>query len=506
HRRVLRHHSDLALAALDVAEPHLTIDLGDRGGILRTTRLEQLGDAGQTTGDVARLVSLARNLGDDRTGRDLLPILNCELCTDGDDEIAEALFLTALRLNDLDVRVQLLFLVFDDDGLTETGELVELLGNRLARNQVDEAQGSFHVRDDRVGVRVPAEDDLILLHLFAVLHHQGCAQRNLETRADRAAAIAAALDGELAFVRGDDLLSLAVGDDDESVAKLDRSRHLRLARRLLGDTSRGSTDVEGAERQLSSRLADRPRGDDSDCLTLIDHGHGRQVAAIAHLAETALRLTGENAADLHRFETGLFDAASHVFVDELTSLDQQRALAGLVDFVNIIDVLGSDGSYNSLGQWLDDVLAFLQRSDFEAEDGSAIFLGDRHILRDVDEAAGEVTGVRRFQSGVGQTLTSSVGRDEVLEHGQTFTEVRLDRALDDFADTTGELLLRLGHQSAHTGELTDLVARSTGAGIEHHEHRVEALLRLAHRLDHLVGDVGVRVRPGVDDFVVALAV
>ena len=31
-------------------------------------------------------------------------------------------------------------------------------------------------------------------------------------------------------------------------------------------------------------------------------------------------------------------------------------------------------------------------------------------------------------------------------------------------------------------------------------------LRLAHRLDHLVGDVGVGVRPGVDDFVVALAV
>src|SRR6185503_21055110 len=124
HRRVLRHHSDLALAALDVAEPHLTIDLGDRGGILRTTRLEQLGDAGQTTGDVARLVSLTRNLGDDRTGRDLLAIFNRKLSTHRDDEIAEALLLGALRFDDLDMRVQLLFLVFDDDGLTETGELV----------------------------------------------------------------------------------------------------------------------------------------------------------------------------------------------------------------------------------------------------------------------------------------------------------------------------------------------------------------------------------------------
>src|SRR5437868_1382626 len=53
HRRVLRHDSDLALAALDVAESHLTIDLRDGGGILWTTRLEQFGDAWQATGDVA---------------------------------------------------------------------------------------------------------------------------------------------------------------------------------------------------------------------------------------------------------------------------------------------------------------------------------------------------------------------------------------------------------------------------------------------------------------------
>ena len=129
--------------------------------------------------------------------------------------------------------------------------------------------------------------------------------------------------------------------------------------------------------------------------------------------------------------------------------------------MRILDVLGGHGADNALGQRLDDVLAFLQRADLEAEDGSAILFGDRHVLRDVDEAAREVTGVRRLQSGVGQTLTCAVRRDEVLEHRQTFAEVRLDRAFDDLADTTGELLLRLRHQSAHTGELTDLVARST---------------------------------------------
>ena len=83
---------------------------------------------------------------------------------------------------------------------------------------------------------------------------------------------------------------------------------------------------------------------------------------------------------------------------------------------------------------------------------------DRHVLRDVHETTREVAGVGRLERRVGQTLTSAVRRDEVLEQRQTFAEVRLDRAFDDFADTTGELLLRLRHESAHTRQLTDLVA------------------------------------------------
>ena len=85
--------------------------------------------------------------------------------------------------------------------------------------------------------------------------------------------------------------------------------------------------------------------------------------------------------------------------------------------MHIIDVFSGHGADDALGKRLDDVLAFLQRSDLEAEDGSAIFLGDRDILRDVDEAAGEVAGVRGLERGVGQTLTRTVRRDEVLEHG-----------------------------------------------------------------------------------------
>ena len=85
---------------------------------------------------------------------------------------------------------------------------------------------------------------------------------------------------------------------------------------------------------------------------------------------------------------------------------------------------------------------------------------------DVDEAAGQVTGVRGLERGIGEALASAVGRDEVLENREALTEVRRDRRLDDLAG-------RLGHQAAHTGELTHLLLRAAGARVGHDEDRVE---------------------------------
>src|SRR3989449_1756509 len=101
----------------------------------------------------------------------------------------------------------------------------------------------------------------------------------------------------------------------------------------------------------------------------------------------------------------------------------------------------------------------LERRHLEAADGAAVLLGDRHVLGHVHEPAGEIPGVRRLERRVGEALARAVRRDEVLEHGEPLTEVRLDRALDDLADASGELLLRLRHQAAHPRQLADLVAR-----------------------------------------------
>ena len=91
--------------------------------------------------------------------------------------------------------------------------------------------------------------------------------------------------------------------------------------------------------------------------------------------------------------------------------------------------------------------------------------------------------------------------DEVLEHGQTFAEVRGDRPFDDFAG-------RLGHQTAHTGELTDLLTVTARAGIHHQVDRIQFLAALVvfEGPEHDVGDLVAGMRPDIDDLVVALAV
>ena len=99
-------------------------------------------------------------------------------------------------------------------------------------------------------------------------------------------------------------------------------------------------------------------------------------------------------------------------------------------------------------------------------------------------------------------------RDEVLQHVQAFAEVRGNRRFDDRA-------IRLGHQTAHTGQLADLSSRTASTRVGHHVDGVERLLldffamavdgllfaELVHHLGHSV----TRFAPDVDHFVVTLA-
>src|SRR5216117_3089863 len=236
---------DLALAALDVPEPHRAVDLGDGGRVLGPPGLEQLGHPRQAARDVARLVRLARHLGQHQARVHLLAVLDRELRALGDDEVAQPLLLFPLLLDDLDVRVQLLLPVLDDHPLAPPGELVELLAHRLVLGDVDEPHHARHVRHDRVGVGVPREEHRVAHHLGAVLDHQGGAEWHVEARVYGQLprlAVGLGLEDQLALVARHHLLLVGRLDVGQPVAELDHALDLGLAHRLLGDARRRAAE------------------------------------------------------------------------------------------------------------------------------------------------------------------------------------------------------------------------------------------------------------------------
>ena len=134
---------------------------------------------------------------------------------------------------------------------------------------------------------------------------------------------------------------------------------------------------------------------------------------------------------------------------------------------------------------------------------AAIEHRDDHVLCDVSKFTSQVTGVSRLQSRIRETLPGTVSRAEVFKNRQSFTEVGLDRSLNN-------LTVRLRHQAPHTGQLGDLTHTAPGTGVGHQIDRVEIDFAVANvRLQlfhHLIGDQFPGMRPGVDDVVVTFAV
>ena len=118
-----------------------------------------------------------------------------------------------------------------------------------------------------------------------------------------------------------------------------------------------------------------------------------------------------------------------------------------------------------------------------------------NILRNVNQTSGQITGVSRSQSRIGKALTSTTGGNEVFQNVQAFTVVRLDRNFD-------RLTGGIRDQTAHAGQLTDLVHRTTGAGVCHHEDRVVTVKAVLQGFRNVVR----RLFPSLQNRAVTLAV
>ena len=158
-----------------------------------------------------------------------------------------------------------------------------------------------------------------------------------------------------------------------------------------------------------------------------------------------------------------------------------------------MDIFEGHAAKNTFTNGHDDLTPIHQWFGDDAIKGPTIGFNDGGLLGHIDQTPGQVTRVCCFQCSVGQPLTSTMGGNKILEDPEAFSEVGLDRRLDDFARG-------LGHQTAHAGQLADLIPGAPGSRVRHDKDRIEAgcidklVLLVAHvvNLDlihHLVGNI-----------------
>ncbi len=312
-----------------------------------------------------------------------------------------------------------------------------------------------------------------------------------------------------ADARHDDFTALLVVADRDRAAELgDHGKTLRLTRlEQLLDTgktlcdiaARDTAGVECTHRQLCAGLTDGLCGDDADGLADLHHLAGRHVGAVALRADAVVGSAGEDRADLDRLDLAAVavhasgeDGIRSAGGDHVVALDEDVAF-------RVADILAGHTADDPVTESFHDLVAVHESLDHDAGDHvpacAAVGLTDDQFLGDVDHSAGQVTGVRGTERGVGQTLSRAVCRHEVLQNVQAFAEVRLDGQLDRTAG-------RIRHQSAHSRELLDLLFAASRAAVRHHVD-VVVLVQAAHQ-DLL--ELFVDLVPGLDDRSVSLLV
>src|SRR6185437_9477525 len=372
----------------------------------------------------------------------------------------------------------------------EAGDFIHFLMQRDAFLQVLELHGAADFREDGEGVGVPLNQGVALGDLLVLLHLEFGAVNH------RVALLFAALivnnDDGAGAVHDNQIAGL--GLDGLQVDEAHGADAASFQARLLRNSRCRTADVEGTHGELRAGFTDGLRRDDAGGFAQFDGASGSQVAAIAGDAHAALRFAGEHGADLDALNAGSLNGRGQLFRDFLVHVYDHAAFI-------VFDFLERNAAHNAVAQRLDDVTGFHDGADVNSVHSAAILLADNHVLSDVNQAAGEVAGIRGLERRIRKALARAVRGYEVLEHRETFTEVGRDGRFNDFAR-------RLGHEAAHAGELANLLFGSASAGISHHVNRVHAagLVQLLHIVEHLVGHFFRDVGPDFNNFVIALAV
>ena len=502
--------NDQTLFALGfLTESNGTACLGKNTCVLRRTSFEEFGNTRQTAGNVSSLLAFRRNSGEHVTDLGFVTVVN-------DDERADRQLnahrvLSTRNLNGLVVGIKELNQRFADlagrrvlgvnnHKRAQARHFIYLALHCNVIDNVGKADFTGVLGNNRTSHRVPVGQFGTDFNLLTVGSKKVGAVRNLMTFS---LAAVRTFNHDFARTGNHNLIALLTGHIAHRACEADRTGRLRNDVAGHSCAARSTTDVERTHGQLSTRFTNGLSGDNTDSFTGINELAAAEIAAVALGAKTVACFAGKRSADLDFVNAELRDEFDIIFFKQVT---------GREDFFLIVRIdnrISRHAAENTVGQTFGHFTAFNQSFHQNALMGSAVVLGNHQVLGHVDQTTSQVTGVSSLQSRIGQTLTSTVGRHEVLQNVQTLTEVRGNRSLNNGA-------VRLSHQTAHTGQLTDLSCRTASTGVRHHVDGVERFLSclvavtvdnrfVGDFIHHHLTDFFCRTTPNINDLVVAFA-
>ena len=168
--------------------------------------------------------------------------------------------------------------------------------------------------------------------------------------------------------------------------------------------------MECTQCQLCTRLTDRLCCDNPDNFTLLNHTACSQVTSVTLSTNTFLGFTGKYRTDFHTFDRRILDQLSSVFANFFTGSNNQFTSQRMLDIMNRYT------SQDTFIQRSDNFFVILQFRTNQTTKRTTVFFIDDNVMRYVYQTTSQVTSIGSLQRGIGQTFTSTVGRDEVLQH------------------------------------------------------------------------------------------
>ena len=163
-------------------------------------------------------------------------------------------------------------------------------------------------------------------------------------------------------------------------------------------------------------------GDHADRLANVHRAARCQVTSVTFHAAAAARLAREHRTNPNALHAGALNLSRQIFVDFLVGLDNARS------FNRIDNIFERRAANDTITQ----AFNLFDCTGRDALQRAAVLLADDYILRHINQPSRQIAGVGCLQRRVRQTFARAVSRNEVLQHVESFAEIRLNRGLDNF--------------------------------------------------------------------------